>query len=160
MQAVLFNRLAVMFTLLLNWIQVSCPNSLAETINLLKCAWRATDMKPWRGVQSYFDTHSKGHKEAVWAENTATQVEEQVAVGRTRHENDWVTGSWSRRRSRVEQLPRQRLGTHWIASPRHTWRRPTTQQGASRSSHFSSMHPMGGVLLHTCFSHQVNMLVE
>ena len=42
---------------------------------------------------------------------TATQVEEQVGVGRTRHENDWVTGSWSRHESRVEQLRRQRLGT-------------------------------------------------
>ena len=34
---------------------------------------------------------------------TATQVEEQVGTDRTQHEHDWVTGSWSRRGSRVEQ---------------------------------------------------------
>ena len=44
----------------------------------------------------YGNTYSNGHKEAVSAEKTATQVEEEVGVGRTRHENDWVTGSWSR----------------------------------------------------------------
>ena len=52
-------------------------------------------MKQGKGVHNYFDTHSKGHKEEVSADKTATQVEGQVGVGRTRHKNDWVTGSWS-----------------------------------------------------------------
>ena len=149
-----------MFTLLLNWIQVSCPNSLAETITLLKCAWRAIDMKQWRLVHSYFDTYSKGHKEAVKLGIQQHKWRSRSVLAGPRQGDDWVTGSWNKRRSRVEQLPWQRLETHWLASPRHTWSRPTTQQGASRSSSFSSMHPMGGVLLHTCFCAQVNMLVE
>ena len=60
----------------------------------------------------YLNTHSKGHKEEVSAEKTATQVEEQVGVGRARAKERLGHRQLEQEQSTAEQLARERRGTH------------------------------------------------